>query len=135
LTVYFELPGRQDGAMVMPLQSGTLPDGRRWHYRLRLGGWSNALSSAQGASAELEGKSVTPAADFSVDRAGGTLTFTLPAVSLGSPATLRGTRVHVTTWDYDGRYRTLAKEPASFDFGGGEPGDALVMDELTLTVR
>jgi glycosidase len=135
LTVFVELPGREDGATAMPLQSGTLPDGRRWHYRLRLGGWSNALFSAQGASATQEGTAVTPAANLAVDRETSTLRFTLPAIALGSPRSLHGARVHVTAWDYDGRYRSLAKEPASFDFGGGEPGDALVMDELTLVVR
>ena len=135
LTVFVALPGAKEGTRVMPLQSGFLPEGMDWHYRLRLGGWSNALYSARGASSTSEGTPVTPAADLAVDRDAGTITFTLPAAALGSPASLRGTRVHVTTWDYDGRYRTLAKQPANFEFGGGKPGDALVMDELTLTIR
>lgn len=135
LTVFIELPGADAGATVMPLQAGVLPDGHAWHYRLRIGGWSNALFAAEGASATHEGRPVTPAADLHVDRGAGTVTFTLAARALGTPQEVRGARVHVTTWDYDGRYRTLAKEPATFDFGGGEPGDALVMDELTLTLR
>ena len=133
LTVYLTLPSAEGGATVMPLQSGSLP--QAWHYRLRLGGWSNALFSARGASATNEGAPVTPAADLAVDRNAGTIIFTLPASALGSPASLRGARLHVTAWDYDGRYRTLAKEPASFDFGGGAAGDALVMDELVLAIR
>ena len=59
LTVYIELPGRDDGSAVMPLQNATLPPGMRWHRRLRVHGWSNALFTSEGADASNEG---TPAA-------------------------------------------------------------------------
>jgi hypothetical protein len=42
-TVFIQLPGREDGATVMPLQHAGLPEGMRWHLRLRVHGWSNAL--------------------------------------------------------------------------------------------
>ena len=135
LTVFIELPHVGPGASVMPQQHGALPEGMAWHYRLRLGGWSNALFSADGASATNEGTPVTPAADLRADLRAGTLVFTLPARALGTPLVLRGARIHVTTWDYDGRYRTLAATPAAFDFGGGKPGDPLLLDELTLTLH
>jgi glycosidase len=135
LTVFVELPGAAPGATVMPQQDGTLPAGHAWHFRLRLGGWSNALFSARGASATNEGTPVTPSAGLRADLRARTLAFTLPASALGTPRGLRGARVHVTTWDYDGGYRALAAEPAGFDFGGGRPGDARVMDELTLVLE
>ena len=131
VTLFLELPGRDDGATFMPLQNAELPDGMRWHYRLRAGGWTNALFSSGGASATSDGTAVSPTADLRLDRASNTLSFLLPATALGHPRDLRGAKLHVTTWDYDGRYRTLAREPHAFDFGGGDGArDPLIMDEL-----
>jgi glycosidase len=129
-TVYVELPGQDGGSTVMPLQAGTLPAGMRWHRRLRVHGWSNALFSAEGASATAEGTPVTPGAHVSVDRASHTVTLTLPAAALGGLASLAGARLYVTTWDYDGGYRALQAEPAPFAVGGGDPArDPRVMDD------
>lgn len=134
-TVYVELPGRAGGATVMPLQNAELPEGMRWHYRLRVHGWSNALFSAGGASATDEGTPVTPAPALMVDRATSTLRLTLPASALGDPATLHGIRVHVTTWDYDGGYRALTPQGGAMVFGGGLASAPRVMDAATLTAR
>jgi len=128
-TIFVELPGRSDGATVMPDQSATLPEGMRWHLRLRAHGWSNALFGPQGASATTDGTPVTPAAGIATDAAGRTVTFTLPAAALGDLTSLSGARVYITTWDYDGGYRALAREPGAFTFGGGDPArDPKVMD-------
>ena len=129
VTAFLELPGREDGVEVMPLQNALLPDGMRWHYRLRAGGWSNALFSSEGASAGVEGTPSPVAAQVEVDRERGTLTFVLPAAAIGRPASLSGARLLVTTWDYDGGYRALADEPGGHIFGGGDgTRDARVMD-------
>src|SRR5690606_3381515 len=85
-----------------------------------LGGWSNALFSAAGASATAEGTPVIPAATLQVEREHHRLTVILPPAALGHPATLRGARIHVNTWDYDGGYRELATQPSAFRFGGGD---------------
>jgi glycosidase len=128
-TVFIELPGRSDGAAVMPDQNATLPDGMRWHLRARAHGWSNALFGPQGASASSDGATVTPAASIAADAARRTVTFTIPAAALGDAATLSGARIVVTTWDYDGGYRALAREAAAFTIGGGDPArDPKVMD-------
>ena len=129
-TVFIELPGQAGGSELMPLQKGRLPEGMRWHRRLRVHGWTNALFSAEGASAAVEGTPVGPAASIAVDRAARTVSLTLPAASLGRLPVLDGARVYVTTWDYDGGYRALAREPAPFVMGGGDPErDPLVMDD------
>lgn len=129
-TVFVELPGEAGGADVMPLQKGRLPEGMRWHRRLRVHGWTNALFSAEGASATSEGTPAGPAAAIAVDRAARTLSLTLPAASLGRLKSLHGARLYVTTWDYDGGYRALAREPAPYVMGGGDPvRDPLVMDD------
>lgn len=135
LTAYLELPGRDGGAQVMPLQHARLPDGMRWHYRLRAHGWSNALFAAEGASDVEEGTPVAPGARIDVDPDARTVTFTLPADALGWVDTLAGARLHVTTWDYDGGYRALAPEAGPATFGGGVAGDPLVMDAVTVELH
>lgn len=127
-TVFVALPGRSDGASIMPLQNAALPAGMQWHYRLRAHGWSNALFSSAGASASQEGSPVGPAADIRVDKAANTLSFVLKSSALGHPATLSGAKIYVTTWDYDGGYRALGPDVNTGRFGGGQPSDPLIMD-------
>lgn len=127
-TVYVELADRPGGASVMPLQNAVLPAGMQWHYRLRAHGWSNALFSSAGASASQEGTPVGPAADIQVDKAANTLSFVLKSAALGHPRTLSGAKIYITTWDYDGGYRPLGPDLNAGRFGGGQPGDPLVMD-------
>jgi hypothetical protein len=133
-TVFFELPGRAGGATLMPLQDASLPPGMRWHLRLRAHGWSNALFSAEGATASHEGTPVTPGAAVSVDVATHTVSFVLPAAALGRLPSLAGTKIYVTTWDYDGGYRSLAPLPQPFAMGGGAAGEPKVMDASTVIV-
>jgi glycosidase len=135
VTLFVELPGRDGGARVMPLQNAELPGDMRWHYRLRAGGWSNALFSADGAGAQQEGTPVSPGAAIDVDHERHLLRFTLPAAALGNPPSLSGARVYVTTWDYDGGYRRLGAEAGGHAFGGGDGSrDPLVMDDTEVIV-
>jgi hypothetical protein len=133
-TVYIELPDAPGGERVMPLQNALLPEGMRWHLRLRAGGWSNALFGAAGATATNEGTPVTPAAALQVDAPRNSVTFTLPASVLGQRRSLSGAKVYVTTWDYDGGYRALGLQATSFGFGGGSDDGAKVMDDSTVIV-
>ena len=133
-TIFLTLPHRDDGAQVMPMQQATLPNGQRWHYRWRLGGWTSAGFSAEGATAANEGRGVIPAPQLSVDRAGRSITVTLPAESMGYPIDLTGARVYVTTWDYDGGYRGLQPEAGGSRFGGGATTDPRVLDDATLVI-
>ena len=131
LTVFIELPGQAGGSRVMPFQNGQLPEGMRWHRRLRVNGWTNALFSDTGADAQADGTPVAPAATVRTDLQRGTVTLTLPASALGRPATLSGARLYITTWDYDGGYRALVPTPQAWAIGGGDPAvDPLVMDAL-----
>jgi glycosidase len=135
LTLFIELPARDDGERRMPLQNASLPGGMRWHYRLRVGGWSNTLFAADGAGATSEGRAITPVAALGVDLDADTLRLTLPAASLGRPANLAGARVYLATWDYDGGYRPLAPEAQTHTFGGGDGAhEPLLMDESEIIV-
>ncbi len=131
-TVYIELPGQAGGARVMPLQGGDLPDGMRWHRRLRVHGWSNALFRDEAARPDHEGSPLAGGAKISVEAATHTISLLLPAAALGNLPSLAGARIHVTTWDYDGGYRALAPQAASHGLGGGEPGEPKVMDSVLI---
>lgn len=134
-TVFIGLPGREDGAVAMPQQDASLPHGMRWHLRLRAHGWSNALSDSEGASNALEGRQTGEAARIDVDPEADTVSFTLPARALGRLGSLSGLRLHITTWDYDGGYRPLAPRAGAHHFGGGQPDDPKVMDDLSIHVE
>jgi len=133
LTLFFSQPGRSDGVAEMPLQQARLPEGQRWQQRLRVGGWSNALYTAEGASATAEGTPVAPGAQLAVDMARRRITLTLPAGAVGSD--LSGLRIHVTTWDYDGGYRALAPQAGGHTLGGGAADGPKVMDAMTITLN
>jgi carbohydrate-binding DOMON domain-containing protein len=131
-TLFVQLPAGGGGVAVMPLQHARLPEGMRWHYRLRANGWTNALFSATGASDAQEGTPATPAGAVRVDAEARTVTFTLPAASLGKTESLAGAKLYISTWDYDGGYRPLQAEAGAHAFGGGQPGDPLVMDDTAV---
>jgi carbohydrate-binding DOMON domain-containing protein len=133
-TVFIELPGQAGGATVMPLQNASLPAGMRWHRRLRVGGWSNALFSPVGATAANEGTTVRPAASVQVDRDARLVRLTLPASALGRLPSLSGAKVYITTWDYDGGYRALGPQPEAYALGGGAADGAKVMDDSVVIV-
>jgi glycosidase len=134
-TTYIELPGVDtQGAGVMPLQNATLPEGMRWHRRLRVHGWSNALHAPAGATADNEGTPVSPGAAIAVNEKTKTIAFTLSSEALGHPRTLDGAKIYVTTWDYDNGYRAIDAAPTPFTFGGISPDGAKVMDSSGVIV-
>jgi glycosidase len=134
VTAFFELPGKAAGSRVMPLQNAELPEGMRWHYRLRSHGWTNAWFNNQNADAQHEGQTLSPGAGLKADMAKRTISFILPAKVLGNPESLKGAKVYVNTWDYDAGYRKLSPEGGNMLFGGGQPDDAKVLDESPVLV-
>ena len=120
------------GSLVMPLQFAKLPDDMQWHYRVRANGWSNALFSAAGATADRDGTPVIPTATVVADRAARTVSFTLPGAAIGNPDSLSGARIYISTWDYDGGYRDLAAQAGPYSYGGGAPDQPRVMDEVLI---
>jgi glycosidase len=136
LTIFVELPGQAEpGSALMPQQNGPLPAGMRWHRRLRVHGWSNALFAAEGASANSEGTPTTPAARLRVERDSPTIRLMLPAAALGQLSSLSGARIYVTTWDYDGGYRALAAQPQAHTVGGGDPATGLRVMDDSIVIR
>lgn len=127
-SIFVELPGRGDGVRAMPGQNAELPEGMRWHLRLRTHGWSNALFGPEGADTARDGRSITPAARIESDPLRRTVTFTIPAEAIGDVAGFSGARVLVTTWDWDGGWRPLAPQAAAFVIGGGAADGPRIFD-------
>ncbi|QRN95952.1 hypothetical protein JRI60_44110 [Archangium violaceum] len=128
-TVFVDVPGRT-GITVMPQQNASVPAGMEWDYRARVHGWSNALFDTRGASATVEGTPVSPAAAIEVDMAGNTVTLTLSGELFSGLTNLKGVKVYVTTWDYDGGYRPLVPTAEQWKFWGGDGAtDPLVLDD------
>ena len=133
LTVYFALPGRKLGARMLPLQNASMPNGMRWHYRLRAGGFSNAWFSASGASASQEGTLSIPGARIQTDQAQRTISFLLPPGAFGAGITPDHLSAYVTTWDYDADYRALQPQAGPYQFGGANANAPKVMDDLLIS--
>ena len=122
VTAFLQLPERAGGSTLMPQQNGSLPEGMRWHYRMRTHGWSNAWFSAEGADAASEGRVSSPGAQVVADAGARTPTITIPAKALDNPASLSGIKLYLNTWDYDGGYRGLSPEGGGMLFGGEDGG-------------
>jgi hypothetical protein len=68
-----------------------------------------------------------------VDKEAKTVTFLYPAAALGNLESLVGTKVYVTTWDWNGpdnALRPLRELPAQWVFGGGDGTvDPIILDD------
>lgn len=128
--VYIQTPGAS-GASVMPFQNGPTPAGFSWNRMAFFGGWNTMLFAPDGASLKSYGAAVSPSGKVAVDKAKNQITFTFGGDSLGAPASLSGTKVYVTTWDYDGlesSNRKLTPEGGDYIYTGPADGP-LVMDD------
>lgn len=116
----------------MPQQFANLPDGLRWHYRLRAHGWSNAWFRSDGADANQEGRQHQPSPTITVLPNSTTVRFDWPAAAFDAVNDWRGLRLYATTWDYDGGYRAIATDAGPMTYGGGSPTSPRIMDASTV---
>jgi glycosidase len=127
--VYIDVPGRT-GVPVLPQANAQARDGLQWDYMALVGGWTNAVYTSEGASATSFGKSTGPAPELSVDRGNRTVSLTFSPLTLGSPASLSGMKLYITTWDLDGGYRQMELSPSQWRFSGADGQTApLIMDD------
>ncbi len=130
--VFIDLPN-DAGSTVLPLLNAEAPEGFAWDYMGFIEGWNNRFFSAEGADADNYGTSTTPAAEVSADIATSTVTFTFDGTALGNPETYEGTKIYVTTWDWNGpdaQYRALSPEGGEWAFAGGDPEtDPFILDD------
>ncbi|MBI5209634.1 MAG: alpha-amylase [Elusimicrobia bacterium] len=136
--VYIDFPesvmGRK-GAAALPRLNASMKDGADWDFAAFLAGWKIGLYASAEATAAGFGPALPAAPKVSADKKEGSLEVVLDLRAFKGVRSFDGARFYVAAWDYDGvegKLRPLAREPAEFSFGGGEPGGPLIMDDTAL---
>ena len=134
VTTFFDLPGRQ-GATVLPLMDANAPDSMEWDLAHVARGWSSYTYRAAGSGAERQGEKLGVSPEIRADRDAGTLTFIYRGDALGVED-WAGTLVYVTTWtgSAEGDYIDIRPAPSQWFFGGGEPGEPKILDDVLLAL-
>lgn len=135
--LYLHVPGLTGTATVLPFQNATAPSGLAWNRLAFFEGWNSRLYDPVGASATAYGTPVAPAGQVSVDKAARKIVFTFSPASMGFPTSLSGTKVYLTTWDYnglEGRNRPLSPEGGDYVYAGPAGGPLIMDDTPVLTV-
>ncbi|HUF37016.1 MAG TPA: alpha-amylase family glycosyl hydrolase [Anaerolineales bacterium] len=131
--VYVDLPDRE-GVTVLPRINAAAPEGFAWDVMAFVEGWNLAVYSSSGATAGEYGTALPAPISVVTDKDAGTVTITISGEALGDPSTYKGTKVYITTWDWDGtigRYRPLEANAGPWTFGGGDGDvDPLIADEV-----
>lgn len=118
-----------NGAEIMPMQNGKLPDGIKWNYMVFVTGWENRIYNSRGADEQNFGtvESVSPKIELNYEK--NSIALKLPSYIFGDKNKYK---IYITTWDYDGlenSYRKIENEPKEYIFGGGNKESLLLMDE------
>ncbi|RDV24519.1 alpha-amylase [Alteromonas aestuariivivens] len=131
-TIFLDFPG-SEGITPLSLLQADAPENFKWDFSHVLYGWGNFLFSSDGASAEQPGRKLGSAPDIKVDKGKRTITIEYSARALGQNK-WAGSKIYITTWDRagEGGIRTLSPEGAAWEFGGGEPNEPLILDELLI---
>lgn len=134
--IFFNNP-LQKGKLAMPKQDYTVPPGSDWEYQVWATGWNLHAFSAQGAARDRFGSPLTPAPRASIVREQNTVVLDIP-LSIFGTTDLSGWELYITTFDYDGlsgRFRSITRKGGRWAFGGGNPGDPKIMDDMLLRLR
>ncbi|MBI5624209.1 MAG: hypothetical protein HY924_10550 [Elusimicrobia bacterium] len=136
--VFMDFPeavlGRK-GLEALPGLGARMKDGRDWDFAAFLAGWKVGLYGAGAATVSAFGPALAPAPQVRADRKQGSVEVEFSLDAFPGVRSFDGAGFYVATWDYDGvegRLRPLAREPAEFVFGGGEPAGPKVMDDAAV---
>ena len=126
------------GSKELPYLDAKMPDEMDWDYLIFANGWSIVAYSSQGAGAESWGNPIAPTPMVVIDQMKNEVTLIMPGELFDRPSSYSGYKLYITTWDFDGieaRYRDLKPEPKAYIFGGGNPGDPKIMDDISLDIE
>ena len=141
--IFFHNPSNT-GATVLPFQNMNFPDGLTWSYEMVAHGWGRNIYNTLNASSTAFGSGVgTP--DIMVTRAESKIEFLIYGDSIGSPLSLKGWKLYITTFDIDGTSSTFrrigfgdasdhrfhSKVSNYFDTNGNYT-NALILDSVSL---
>ncbi|BDU51427.1 alpha-amylase family glycosyl hydrolase [Haliovirga abyssi] len=132
INIFISVPG-QEGIEDLPFQNAKMPNGLKWNYMTLEGGWTNFIYSSRNASAKSWGSPVSPSPVINVIPEKKEMNFTISGSSIGNPKTLKGIKVYIATWDYDGlenSYRGITPEGKAYIFGGGDENSPKIMDDI-----
>ncbi|KLO21551.1 hypothetical protein X275_08805 [Marinitoga sp. 1197] len=82
-------------------------------------------------------KPFTPVPTIKVNKQLATISFTIP-LSVLETDNLSGWKIYITTYDYDGIesvLRPLTPEGGQWAFGGGQPTDPKIMDDILIKIN
>ena len=132
LTTFFDLPGRE-GATVLPRLNASAPASMDWDLAHFARGWDSYTFRSTGSDADRPGEKLGVSPRVTTDRDSRTITFFYEGAVLGVDD-WAGVQVYVTTWESsaEGDYIDVRPEPSEWFFGGGEPGDPKIMDDVLL---
>jgi carbohydrate-binding DOMON domain-containing protein len=128
--IFLAIPG-QTGLTALPKINGSMPNGLTWNLDQFTYGWNNAMYTTSGATSSAYGTTTIPPV-VQADQATKTVTFSYNRTNYGL-STWEGVKVYVTTWDFDGiggNFRPLSPSGGQWQFGGGQPTDPLIMDDV-----
>ena len=131
-STFIQVPGKSDGASVLPNMNTHAPADFSWNYLVRSEGWGNKLYSAEGASETNPGTVQNAKFSIAADVNNKTVTLSIDGTSLGI-LDWQQAKVYVTTWDWNGTggiLRPLQTTAGDWNFGGGDGSvDPLIMDQ------
>ena len=108
-----DIQGVIDQLDYIPMLHSPVPEGFKWDYAAYVAGWQSAYYSAKGASKENYGTKLSTPPSISVEEENNKIILQFSPNSLGDPATLKGAKIYITTWDCNGSeggYRQITKE-------------------------
>ena len=130
--IYFDIPD-ENGLTLLPRIGGTAPADFAWDRMSFIYGWSNSLHTTEDATADAWGAPSPGRPTITTDPANKTLTLTYTNLSALGVTTFEGMKVYATIWDFDGIdsiYRPLSVAGTQWGFGGGEPTDPKILDDV-----
>ncbi len=132
LTLFFDLPDRE-GATELPLLDASAPEAMDWDLAHFARGWDSYTYLSSGSDANRQGDKLGVSPRITTDQDSRTITLFYEGAALGVDD-WTGSRIYVTTWEStaEGAYADIRPEPSDWYFGGGEPGDPKIMDDVLL---
>ncbi|MYJ74499.1 MAG: hypothetical protein F4089_05090, partial [Gammaproteobacteria bacterium] len=134
VTTFFDLVG-QGGSTALPLLDANAPDSMAWDLAHVARGWSSYTYRAAGSTAQRQGAKLGVSPEITANKEARTITFFYRGALLGVDD-WAGTRIYVTTWSSsaEGDYIDIRPEPSQWFFGGGEPGEPKILDDVMLVL-
>ncbi|POZ88281.1 MULTISPECIES: alpha-amylase family glycosyl hydrolase [Petrotoga] len=133
--IFFDDPNKK-GAIELPFQNAIMPNNLDWDYEVYATGWGISLFSSENSSANKYGNPITPTPAIQVNKKENTITFMIPLSTLDT-SDISGWTIYVTTYDYDGIegvLRPLSPNGGPWSFGGGNPTDPKIMDDILIKI-